>query len=94
MPSQLHEAIVRLFRNRPQLAPELLAEALEIELPADMEARIESADLTDIEPAEYRADLVVLLYERAPVLAIVVPTRSTGCDRPRSKSSTSGPNAS
>jgi hypothetical protein len=34
MPSLLHEALVLLFRNRPELAPELLRDALRIELPA------------------------------------------------------------
>ena len=72
MPSQLHEALLLLFRNRPQLAPELLRDALHVELPRFTEARIESAELTDIQPAEYRADLVVLLYEGVPVLGIVV----------------------
>lgn len=43
-----------------------------MELPSYSEARIESADLTDVQPAEYRADLVVLLRDDAPVLGIVV----------------------
>ena len=34
--------------------------------------RIESADLTEVVPAEYRADLIVLLVDGKPVLAIVV----------------------
>ena len=72
MPSQLHEALLLLFRNRPELAPELLRDALHIELPRYSEARIESAQLTDIQPAEYRADLVVLLYKGEPVLGIIV----------------------
>jgi hypothetical protein len=33
MLSQLHEALLQLFRNRPRLAPELLREALQQELP-------------------------------------------------------------
>lgn len=72
MPSQLHEALLLLFRNRPSLAPELLRDALHMELPEYTEARIDSADLTDIQPAEYRADLVVLLSKGEPVLGIVV----------------------
>jgi hypothetical protein len=72
MPSHLHEALLLLFRNRPELAPELLRDALHVELPAYTEARIESAELTDIQPAEYRADLVVLLYDGKPVLGIVL----------------------
>jgi hypothetical protein len=72
MPSLQHEALLLLFRNRPELAPELLRDVLQIALPAYTEARIESAELTDVKPAEYRADLVVLLVDGKPVLAIVV----------------------
>lgn len=72
MPSLTHEGLVSLFRNRPELAPELLRDALGIELPAYAEARVESADLTDVVPTEYRADLVVLLVEGKAVFGIVV----------------------
>lgn len=72
MPSFLHEALLLLFRNRPELAAELLRDALGVELPAYTEARIESAELTDIEPAARYADLVVLLVDGKPVLGIVV----------------------
>jgi Domain of unknown function (DUF4351) len=72
MPSQLHEVLLLLFRNRPSLAPELLRDALGVTLPEYSEARIDSADLTQVQPAEYRADLVVLLLHGEPVLGIVV----------------------
>ena len=72
MPSVPHEALVALFRNRPVLAAELLRDALGVLLPAFAEARVEAADLSDLAPAEYRADLVVLLVDGKPVLAIVV----------------------
>ena len=72
MASQLHEVLVLLFRNRPMLAPELLRDALGVALPRYTEARIESADLIDLQPTEYRADLVVLLCDDEPVLGIVV----------------------
>src|SRR5690349_15165788 len=72
MPSRLHEVLLQLFRNQPSLAPELLREALQVRLPKYSEARIEAADLTDVQPAEYRADLVVLLYDDKPVLGIIV----------------------
>jgi hypothetical protein len=72
MPSQLHEALLLLFRNRPELAPELLRDALCMELPAYTEARIDSADFNVVQPTEYRADLVVLLLNDVPVLGIVV----------------------
>jgi hypothetical protein len=72
MPSHLHEALLLLFRNRPALAAELLREALHVQLPEYTDVRIDSADLTDIQPAEYRADLVVLLLRDTPVLGIVL----------------------
>ena len=72
MPSFLHEALVLLFRNRPQLAPELHSEALGVSLPSYTEVRIESGDLSQPVPAAFHADLVVLLLDGKPVLAIVV----------------------
>lgn len=72
MPSILHEALLLLFRNRVTLAPEVLRDTLRFELPRHSEVRLESAELTQIVPTEYRADLVVLLLEGKPVLAIVV----------------------
>jgi hypothetical protein len=52
VPSQLHEALLLLFRNRPALAPELLRDTLRVDMPPYTEARIESAELTDVQPAE------------------------------------------
>jgi hypothetical protein len=83
MPSQLHEALLLLFRNRPSLAPELLREALHVELPRYTEIRIDSADLTNIQPAEYRADLVVLLLDGEPVMGIVVEAQLAADERKR-----------
>ena len=72
MPSHFHEALIMLFRNRPELAPVLLRDTLRVSLPEYTEVRIESAELTDIQPAEYRADLVVLLSHGKSVLGIVL----------------------
>src|SRR5262249_30707596 len=72
MPSYLHEALLHLFRNRPTLAAKLLRDVLDVPLPYYNDARVDSAELTDIQPAEYRADLVVLLLDDEPVLGIVV----------------------
>ena len=81
MPSQLHEALLLLLRNRPALAPELLRDTLRCQLPAYTEVRIDSADLTELQPAEYRADLVLLLLHGAPVLGIVVEVQLSRDDR-------------
>src|SRR5690606_25326171 len=72
MPSQLHEILITLFRNRPTLAPELLNAGLLVDLPGFPVARIESANLTEGQPAEYPADLVVTLATDAPRLAIII----------------------
>ncbi len=72
MPSLLHETLLLLFRNRPDLAPQLVREALRGELPHYSDARIESAELNEVQPTEYRADLVVVLRQEKPVFGIVV----------------------
>jgi len=73
MPSMRHECLVDLFKNRPSLAAEILVEVLRIALPAYSEARVVSIDLTQTQPAEYRADIVVLLLnDGKPVRVIIV----------------------
>lgn len=73
MPSHLHEALIELFRQRPSLAVELLADPLGIPVPDHQDVRLDSNELTDLTPTEYRADAVVTLSEAGrPVLAIIV----------------------
>ena len=72
MPSRLHEDLLRLFQNRPALAAELACEALQAKLPEYTEARLDSANLSDLRPAEYRADLVILLVKDRPIHGIIV----------------------
>jgi len=73
MPSMAHEILVDLFKNRPSLAAEILVEVLGVSLPSYTEARLASTDLTEIQPAEYRADVVVVLLDRdVPVRVIIV----------------------
>jgi len=70
--SMLHEGLLLLFQNRPLLAPELLRDVLGVPLPAFTDARVDSAELTEVVPTQYHADLVVLLLDGRPVFAIVV----------------------
>jgi hypothetical protein len=73
-----HEILVDLFKNRPSLAAEILVEVLGVSLPDYTEARIASADLTEIQPAEYRADAVVLLlHGGSPVRVVIVEVQLT-----------------
>ena len=77
MPSQEHDGLVRLVELRPELAAELLALAGVVAPPHDT-AVLSTAQLTDLEPAEYRADAVVVLQgsgSASHVLGIVVETQ-------------------
>ena len=83
MPSQLHEALVLLFRNEPTLAAELMRSALHVKVPRYAEAQVVSADLTDIQPAEYRADLAIQLVNRGSVLGIILEVQLAEDERKR-----------
>jgi hypothetical protein len=72
MPSLLHEVLVELFRTRKTLAPELLQNVFDVELPPYSTVELQEANLNQIVPTEYTADLVVLLLEGRPVYGIVV----------------------
>jgi len=72
MPSMAHEILLDLFKSRPTLAAEILAEALKVPLPAYTEARLTSADLTEIKPAEYRADAVVVLLNDGAAVQVII----------------------
>ncbi|MFC6563532.1 hypothetical protein [Actinoplanes utahensis] len=64
---------VDMFRGRPSLAAELLDGPLHDHLPDYDEVHLASADLADVVPTEYRADVVVTLtHEGSTVLAVVV----------------------
>lgn len=80
MPSMDHEALVDLFLNRPSLAAELLEEAFDVHLPAYTEARVVSADLTEVRPAEYRADLVTILVQGDVTVRVNVVEVQLGID--------------
>ena len=67
-----HETLVDLFKNRPSLGAELLSEALGVALPSYTEARLISIDLTQIRPAEYRADVVVLLLDGDVSVSVLI----------------------
>jgi hypothetical protein len=62
-----------LRRQGRRVLPRILVEVLGVSLPDYTEARIASADLTEIQPAEYRADVVVLLlHDATPVRVVIV----------------------
>ena len=71
-PSAIHEGIVSLFRNCPELAPILLRTVAKHSLPEFTRGEIGSENLTAIKPVEFRADGVTLLVHSARVFGIVV----------------------
>jgi hypothetical protein len=80
MPSMAHDTLVDLFKNRPSLGAELLSEALGVALPSYTEARLISIDLTQIQPAEYRADAVVLLLDGGLPVSVLIIEVQLGID--------------
>jgi hypothetical protein len=83
MPSQKHEVLVDLFRSRPQLAPQLMREVLDVPLPPYTDVEVGSADLTEVQPTEYRADLVLSLSNEASQFSIIVEVQLSRDDRKR-----------
>jgi Domain of unknown function (DUF4351) len=80
MSSYLHELLILLFRNRSNSAADLLR-AIDVNVPEYDEVRVESSDLGNVQPAEYRADLVLFLRRAAcKVLGIIVEVQ-LGCDK-------------
>jgi hypothetical protein len=61
-----------LFHNRPSLVADILHNALKIDIPDYKTVRLQSGDLTEWNPAEFRADAVVVFEAASPVLAVVV----------------------
>jgi hypothetical protein len=79
MPSYLHELLLLLFRNRYGSAADLLRE-IDVEIPEYDEVRAESSDLSDLRPAEYRADLVLFLVRGSHKVFGVIVEVQLGCD--------------
>jgi hypothetical protein len=75
-----HDVLVDLFKNRPSLGAELLTEVLGVALPPYTEARVTSIDLTQIRPAEYRADVVVLLLDQGVPIWVLIVEVQLGID--------------
>jgi hypothetical protein len=85
MPSQPHELILMLFRSPSALFVRTLEETPQVKVPKYRLERIDSADLTDLQPAEYRADLVVTLVteDGSPAMSVIVEAQLQRDDRKR-----------
>ncbi|AUX24165.1 hypothetical protein SOCEGT47_047020 [Sorangium cellulosum] len=74
MPTLEHNALVAMFRERPELAPHVLATLFHVEVPPHASVAVVESSLDQLIPAEFRADLVLELRDAngALVLAIVL----------------------
>jgi hypothetical protein len=79
MSSYLHELLILLFRNRSTSAAELLR-GLDVDLPEYDGVCLESSDLGNVRPAEYRADLVLFLMRGSHKVLGVILEVQLACD--------------
>lgn len=76
-PSFEHEALIDLIRQRPESVADLLRGPLGLKVPSFRKAVLLPADLTNVMPAEFRADAVIAFEDpdpdvEEPVYAVVV----------------------
>jgi hypothetical protein len=65
VPGAKHQTLTSLFRDNPALGLRLLREAIDVSLPADVQARLHTAQFTDLRPPEYAADAASLIEDAA-----------------------------
>jgi hypothetical protein len=70
--SLTHEAIVKVFQLRPELAPQLLEGTLRLRLSPNTGVQLEAADLTELRPTPYKADAVITLTGPKGKVVLVV----------------------
>ena len=80
MPSYQHALLLLLFRNRSGAAADLLR-GLDVQLPEYDEIRADSSDLSDLRPAEYRADLVLFLMRGSQKMLGIIVEVQLGRDK-------------
>lgn len=59
MPSGIHEALVLLFRDSPTLGVTLARRVLGLDIPEHVSVQAVAAEFAELQPAEYRADVVL-----------------------------------
>ena len=89
MPSIEHEAPLEVIRQYPDVVADLIRAVLpRLPLPVRVLAALGSTDMTQVTPAQYLADTVVVLSDAetgAPALAVVIEPQ--GRDRRTKKAS-------
>ena len=75
MPSVTHEAPIELIRQHPDLAVELLQAMSDVDLPSEIAVSLGPTDLSEVVPAKFLADAVVIVADKAtgePALVIII----------------------
>jgi hypothetical protein len=72
MPSLLHEGLLQLVRDKPELVATLLTDLLGVRVPPFSQARLDEATLPELVPVEYFADVVALFANDKPVFGAIV----------------------
>lgn len=72
MVSLLHEGVIKLVRDRPAFAAELLGNLLNQRVPPFRRARLADVTLNELVPAQYWADAVVVFTKKKPVFGVIL----------------------
>ncbi|GAA1508931.1 hypothetical protein GCM10009677_47230 [Sphaerisporangium rubeum] len=73
MPSVVHDTLNSLFRNRPELAAELLRDRFGVHVPPDAPVHVTTSDFNDRPSRDSQADTVILVgSSRDPLHGIIV----------------------
>jgi hypothetical protein len=72
MVSLLHEGVIKLIRDRPAFAADLLGDVLKLKVPHFSRARLVDVTLNELVPVEYRADAVVVFSKKKPVFGVII----------------------
>lgn len=84
MPSPRHDALIRLFKDRPQLAVDILRDLMEVELPDTALTQVEDSTFNTRPSDDIEADLVLVLGPpRDPAHAIIVEIQQDKSKHPR-----------
>jgi hypothetical protein len=84
VPSPRHDSLIGLFRDRPELAVEILRDLMGLELPATPLVRLESSTFNTRPSDDIEADLVLAMGPpQSPVHAIIVEIQQDKSKNPR-----------
>ncbi|MGI5282660.1 hypothetical protein ACQEVF_04950 [Nonomuraea polychroma] len=84
MPSPRHDALIKMFTFRPQLAVEILRDLMGVQLPATPLIRVEDSTFNTRRSDDIEADLLLVLGSpQAPAHAIIVEIQQDKSKEPR-----------